>query len=100
MSEYRNSRGCNKCHVVNMTFVPLCYFLVYAILDFVSEGLTREDPTELGYHEEFIMFTIIVKSNSHLDNSHLTKEQVSDYLHALVEGWGINIFDIMVLEEV
>ena len=46
------------------------------------------------------MFTVIVKSRSNLDNSHLTKEQVSDYLRALVEGWGINIFDIIVLEEV
>lgn len=46
------------------------------------------------------MFTVIVKSDSRLDNSHLTKEQVRDYLHALVEGWGVNIFDIMVFEEV
>ena len=82
-----------------MTKYILFYFLFCAILVIVNEGLTRADPPELGYHEEFIMFTVIVKSNSHLDNSHLTKEQVSDYLRALV-GWGVNIFDIMVLEEV
>ena len=46
------------------------------------------------------MFTVIVKNRSELDNSHLTKEQVRDYLRALVEGWGINIFNIMVFEEV
>lgn len=46
------------------------------------------------------MFTIIVKNRADLDNSHLTKEQAHDYIHALVNGWEINIFDIMVLEEV
>ena len=83
-----------------MTFYPCAIFWSMLYLTLSVRGLTREDPPELGHHEEIIMFTVIVKSNSHLDNSHLTKEQVSDYLRALVEGWGVNIFDIMVLEEV
>ena len=45
------------------------------------------------------MFTVIVKNRADLDNSHLTEQQTRDYIHALVEGWGINIFNIMVLEE-
>ena len=87
-----------SCHIYDI--LPLCYFLAYAILDFVSEGLTREDPPELGHYEEIIMFTVIVKNRADLDNSHLTEQQTRDYIHAIVRGWEINIFDIMVLEEV
>ena len=87
-----------SCHKHDI--YPLFYFLLYAILDYVNEGLTRADPPHRGHLEEDYMFTVIVKSDSRLDNSHLTKDQVRDYLRALVEGWGINVFDIMVLEEV
>lgn len=87
-----------SCNIYDILL--LFYFLCCAILDFVNEGLTRADPPELGHYKEIIMFTVIVKNRADLDNSHLTKEQTRDYIHALVNGWEINIFDIMVLEEV
>lgn len=87
-----------SCNIYDI--LPLFYFLSCAILDFVNERLTRADPPELGHYEEIIMFTIIVKSRADLDNSHLTEKQARDYICALVKGWKINIFDIMVLEEI